>query len=122
MLILICGTRQYRPEFVKPVVELLKKLDSAKDVIMTGAAPGIDTIALNEAKRLGFQVLACPADWSKYGKAAGPIRNSTMIARKPDRVYCFPWPSLQESRGTQDTYNKARAAGLITQVISLRGE
>ena len=88
-------------------------------MIFSGAAPGIDTIAAREAKRRGFPVKLFPADWNRHGNAAGPIRNQLMIEAKPDQVYCCPYPTLETSRGTLDTYNKAKMAHIPVAVIKL---
>lgn len=67
------------------------------------------TCAIRPAQ-LGFEVAACPADWKKHGKAAGPIRNQSMLTEhKPDLVIAFP---LGESKGTRDMIRKAKAAGI----------
>lgn len=49
-----------------------------------------------------------PADWKQHGRAAGPIRNTRMIAEgKPDLVLAFPG-----GRGTADLVRKAEATGI----------
>lgn len=50
-----------------------------------------------------------PADWDLHGKAAGPIRNSEMVALGADLCLAFP---LEDSRGTRDCMSKAKAAGI----------
>jgi len=124
--VLICGTRIYHERFVGVVQDLLAHLEATAaekqeplPIIYSGAAPGIDTIAAREAKRRGFPVKLFPADWNRHGAAAGPIRNSQMIAAKPTQVYCLPYPTLETSRGTLDTYNKAKAARIPTVVVKL---
>ena len=83
--------------------------------LIHGAARGADTIAAEVAKSLGWTVTAYPADWKKLGKAAGIIRNQTMIDSKPDILLAFPLPS---SRGTYDAINKAHKADLGVWVYS----
>lgn len=123
---MICGTRIYHERFVAVVQDLLAHLEEEAagekrdlPIIYSGAAPGIDTIAAREAKRRGFPVKLFPADWNRHGSAAGPIRNSQMIAAKPTQVYCLPYPTLETSRGTLDTYNKAKAARIPVVVVKL---
>jgi hypothetical protein len=48
-------------------------------VLVHGDAKGADTLAGNVAKELGINVVKCPANWIKYKKAAGPIRNAFML-------------------------------------------
>ncbi|MCW2902226.1 MAG: 62, gp24 [Streptosporangiaceae bacterium] len=50
-----------------------------------------------------------PANWYKYGKSAGPIRNSEMVHAGADVCLGFPLPG---SDGTLDCMRKAVAAGI----------
>lgn len=52
------------------------------------------------------------ANWKKYGKAAGPIRNSLII---DDCTHVIAFPSKNGS-GTQDTINKAKRSGKIIEI------
>lgn len=47
------------------------------------------------------------ADWKRYGKAAGPIRNSQMLeyVKQENPLVVAFWDG--ESHGTRDTINKA---------------
>jgi hypothetical protein len=72
--------------------------------LIHGAARGADTIAAHLAVVLGWSVVPYPADWSRHGKAAGPIRNREMLDSKPDVVLAFPLPM---SRGTRDVIREA---------------
>lgn len=46
--------------------------------IVSGNARGVDTLAENYAGRKGIPTKLFPADWDKYGKPAGAIRNAQM--------------------------------------------
>jgi predicted Rossmann fold nucleotide-binding protein DprA/Smf involved in DNA uptake len=46
--------------------------------VVCGMAPGVDTIGKSWAEAWAIPVKEFPADWDKYGKAAGPIRNRQM--------------------------------------------
>lgn len=46
--------------------------------VVCGMAKGVDMIGWWWAKVLGIPVKEFPADWDKYGRAAGPIRNKQM--------------------------------------------
>jgi hypothetical protein len=70
-------------------------------------AKGADTLAGEWAKARGITVLACPADWKKWGKMAGPIRNKEMLTYTPDGVVALPG-----GKGTEDMVMQAVAAGL----------
>lgn len=47
-------------------------------VIVCGMATGADTLGRNYAISNGLEVLEFPADWNKYGKSAGYVRNKEM--------------------------------------------
>jgi len=59
-------------------------------VLIHGDASGADKMAGAWASARGIEVLACPADWKKFGRAAGPIRNKSMLNEKPDMLLAFP--------------------------------
>jgi len=46
--------------------------------VVSGGAPGVDTLGEQYAEKHGWSVKRFPADWNKYGRAAGPIRNRQM--------------------------------------------
>jgi hypothetical protein len=86
-------------------------------VIVHGGADGADALADQAALLWGLQRDVYRADWSKHGKAAGPIRNQRMIDEgKPDRVIAFRMPG--ESRGTDDMIRRAQVAGIPVEIIS----
>lgn len=83
-------------------------------VVVQGACPtGADAIAREWAAEHAFADIECedwPADWRRFGRSAGPIRNADMVrAGRVARVLAFP---LGLSRGTRDCMRTARAAGL----------
>ena len=85
--ILICGDRDY-----KDWMQVRKYLDtiSRTAIIIHGGAKGADSIAGNLATYLNMKVIKYPADWDKYGKAAGVLRNQQMLDEgHPDLVVYF---------------------------------
>ena len=46
--------------------------------IVSGCAKGVDAIGEKIAEINGIPVKRFPADWNKYGKRAGPLRNMEM--------------------------------------------
>jgi hypothetical protein len=69
----------------------------------------------------GYQVVeeVHPADWERYGKAAGPIRNQAMVDRGADLVLAAPLPGARSlSKGTWDCVDRARVAGLRVEVVA----
>lgn len=59
--------------------------------VIAGAAKGVDTAAIDFAIVNYCPFKEYPADWDKYGRSAGPIRNKQMLDfGKPDLVIAFP--------------------------------
>jgi hypothetical protein len=57
------------------------------------------------------------AEWDTFGRAAGPIRNQSMIDMAPDLVLAFH-NDMDHSRGTVDTVDRAIKAGINVEVIT----
>lgn len=72
-------------------------------VVVSGGAHGVDSAAKDEADMLGMETRIFPADWDKYGRAAGPIRNK-LIVNNADVVVAF-WDT--NSRGTLNSFTYA---------------
>ncbi len=113
MRVLVCGSRDYDSY---SIMEQRLKFLPPSVVIIEGECKGADIMARRIAKRLGFEVLPFPADWDRYGDAAGPIRNQQMLDEgKPDRVLAF-CGRLDKTIGTRDMVRRARKAGLPVEV------
>lgn len=78
--------------------------------IISGCATGADSVAIDWGVVNWCKIHEFPADWEKYGRAAGPIRNQQMLDEgKPDAVLAFH-NDLTNSRGTADMLARARKA------------
>jgi hypothetical protein len=113
MKILVTGDRNWSDE---AAVERHLKEFGATEVI-EGEARGADTLARVVAERNGWKVYKFPANWDEFGKAAGVIRNSDMIAEKPDLVLAFH-DSISKSKGTKDCAKRALAHGMTTYLVT----
>jgi hypothetical protein len=106
MRILVCGGRDYN-DHKKVHDTLLPYLDFGTTII-EGGARGADRLAADFASHYGVYHLRYPADWVRFGKRAGAIRNQQMLDEgKPDLVIAFPG-----GVGTKDMITKARKAGV----------
>lgn len=119
MRVLICGNRDYTQNTVIKEFIIEQQKTNGNLIIIHGAATGADTIASNAAKSLGIPTESYPAQWDKYGRGAGPIRNQQMLDTKPDLVVAFTHKPLSESKGTKDMITRARRAGVKTLVMPL---
>lgn len=115
MKVLVCGGREW--DNYEAVLRELEALPRDA-IIVHGACRGADTIAGEIAKALGHQVREYPADWARYGRGAGPIRNRQMLREeRPDLVIGFH-DSIDESSGTRDMLNISRLAGVQTRLVT----
>ncbi len=114
--VLITGGRDYSDRDF--LFETLDRLHAthAFSVLIHGDASGADKLAGEWAAARGIEVQTRPADWTRHGRAAGPIRNQTLLAEeKPELVVAFPG-----GKGTADMVTRARKAGI--EVILIEGQ
>lgn len=90
-------------------------------IVVHGSARGVDSIADAHAKKLGFDVRPHPADWDRYHRAAGPIRNTEMLEEHPNLVAAFH-DDIINSKGTKDMLKQARKAGIPAILVNSAGE
>lgn len=106
---LICGDRNW--DDIERIAQFISTLPP-DSVIIEGEARGADSIARECALEMGLEVVKFPADWKKFGKGAGPIRNLQMITEgRPDVVVAFH-NNLSASKGTKNMVETARKHGL----------
>ena len=84
--------------------------------VVCGEARGVDTLGKRWALNKGVPVTSYPADWGKYGKGAGPIRNQQM-ADYADALIAIWFPS--KSKGTKDMIKRAYDGHLHLYVVNL---
>lgn len=113
---MVCGGRDFTNYFV--VKNVLDRCKLKKDtVIISGNAKGADTMGERYARENGLQLEIYPANWSKYGKSAGPIRNQEMC-NVCDCVIAF-WDGM--SRGTKNMIDISKEAGHLVFVFDYKG-
>jgi len=92
-------------------------------LVISGGARGADAIAADAAVERGISTMIFPADWQRYGRSAGAIRNQRMLDEgRPTDVLAFStkYPAL--TAGTRDMVARARRAGLPVIVVGPEGE
>ena len=105
--VLVCGDRRWASRLI-----IMKYLEALKpSLVIEGEAKGADTMARIAAEELGIPVQKFPAEWGKYGKAAGPIRNKQMLDEKPDLVLAFHF-DIEGSSGTANCLCQAEDRGI----------
>ena len=114
MRVLVCGGRE-----VSDSAYVWRELDvfHAKlefTVVIEGDARGADRLAGAWARARGIETLTYPADWSRYGKRAGYVRNTVMLQEgKPDLVIAFPG-----GKGTANMVHQANTASVPVRLIN----
>jgi predicted Rossmann fold nucleotide-binding protein DprA/Smf involved in DNA uptake len=76
MKVIIAGSR----DITDAGLVLKAVIDSEFEIteVVSGAARGVDSIGEKIANIQGWKVTRFPANWKRYGKSAGPIRNKQM--------------------------------------------
>lgn len=110
MRVAIVGSRDYqRLEEVRQYV-----WECPRDwVIVSGGARGVDTTAVDEAKRLGMAYEVYLPDWGKRGRGAGIVRNREIVDRS-DMLIAF-WDG--KSKGTESSIRMATERGMVVHVF-----
>jgi hypothetical protein len=80
--------------------------------VVSGGARGVDRLGEQWASANNLPCKIFPAQWSTYGKSAGPIRNAEM-ARYADALIAL-WDG--ESRGTKNMIDLAKKHRLLISV------
>lgn len=81
--------------------------------IVSGTARGADKLGEKFAKEYGLKLTKFPANWNKYGKSAGYLRNKQM-AEYADELIAF-WNG--KSKGTKHMINLAKSLNLKVIII-----
>lgn len=115
--ILVTGSRDWtdarliQQEIFRVLYETKTTYNSA--ALIHGACPtGADAIADQSGRDTGMHVVRVPADWSRWGRKAGYVRNAEMVELEPDICLAF---IRNGSRGASITAQLAEAAGIETR-------
>ncbi len=105
MKVLICGSRGISDPAV--VFQAVEQSGINPTHIISGGARGVDKLAGEYAASNGIEFTEYLADWDKYGKRAGFIRNYVMVGAA-DAVIAV-WDG--RSNGTKHAIDSARSCG-----------
>lgn len=98
--VIVAGSRYYNnyEEAKKYIDFFISNIKNEYTLIfLSGDCCGADKIGEKYAIEKGHKIEIYPAEWEKYGKSVGPLRNKIM-AEKCDYVICF-WDG--KSSGTK---------------------
>lgn len=105
MKVLICGSRGINDPAI--VSQAIKESGMCPTQIILGGARGVDRLADEYAAAHGIEFVEYLADWDRYGKRAGFLRNYVMVGAA-DAVIAV-WNG--KSAGTQHSIEYARHCG-----------
>lgn len=90
--------------------------------IISGGAKGADTLAIKFAKEYNLNYKVMNADWNKYGKRAGIIRNAEMLTyaiSNPDDIAILISFWNGTSKGTKHMIDISNDKGIIVKVMEV---
>ena len=112
MRYIVAGSRNFQNYGL--MEETLNSLNlSPDDEIVCGDARGADLLGAQYGTQYKIPVIHFPADWNRYGKAAGHIRNAEM-AEYGDFLVAF-WNGT--SRGTANMIQAMKRKGKHGKVV-----
>jgi hypothetical protein len=118
MRVLITGSRDWTDwSFIWEVLNGTFPAEE-NNVIVSGACPtGADKMCEDWAStQPDEEVERHPADWKKYGRGAGPIRNTEMVRLGADLCIAF---IKNNSKGASHTARIAQKAGIPTTIYTV---
>lgn len=108
MRVIVCGGREFGDyELVKTTLDMFRSI-WGNFTVVSGAARGADSLGERWARENGQLVQQFPAQWNRYGKRAGYVRNQQMLdtLEPNDAVVAF-WDG--SSPGTKMMIELSRA-------------
>jgi len=109
MIVVVTGDRDWSD--AQLIERVLSRLGQ-DTVLIHGDARGADLLAGVYGLRRGWEVHPEPAQWYKYRKAAGPIRNQLMLDKwHPEVCHAFH-DDLEHSTGTKDMVQRCLKGGV----------
>lgn len=119
---LVVGSRSFQDySFLKEKLDHFLS-NQSEIVIVSGGARGADTLAEKYAKERKLPVKIFPANWEKYGKRAGYIRNDEMhsfLSRQEKRGVVAFWDGV--SKGTEHNFQLAKRYNNPIRIVRTGG-
>jgi hypothetical protein len=114
MKVIIAGGRDIHDYNL--VLEAVKEAQFPIATVVSGGAPGIDSLGEQYAEEMNLKLNIYQADWERHGRAAGPIRNRKM-AENADALIAI-WDG--KSRGTKNMIETATKLGLLVYIKEVK--
>ncbi len=115
MKVIVAGSREFENyEMLKNKLD--KLLVNQKEIqIVSGGCRGADKLGERYAKEKGYSLKIFKANWDKYGKKAGPLRNRKMAEYANGLVAFYK----EGSKGTKNMIEEARKRNLKIRIIKI---
>ena len=115
-VVLVSGSREFPSKAL--VMDVMRQSFREGDCLIHGCARGVDSWAEEAARSAGVPVSRRPADWDRYGKRAGMLRNTAMLAETlaaPSYLVLIFWDG--QSHGTKHMIDACQARGAAYSVV-----
>lgn len=114
MKLAIIGSREFNDYTL--LTNELERYKNKIHIVVSGAARGADSLGERWAIENKKETLIFPADWDKYGKRAGYIRNEDII-KNSDCVMAF-WNGI--SKGTKHSIDLASKYNKPIKIVYIK--
>lgn len=119
MRVIVCGGRDFQDKdfCFRKLDEIISPLKNIE--IVSGNAKGADAFGEEYALKKGLKLSIFKADWKKYGRAAGPIRNREMYhyALEDHPMIIAFWDGV--SKGTKNMIDVAPKNGADIHIVKI---
>jgi hypothetical protein len=115
MKLAIVGSRTFT-DYLFLESTIMTRINKNVTEIVSGGAPGADSLAEDFAKKFRLKMKVFPADWKRLGKKAGYLRNISIIEYS-DIVIAF-WDFV--SPGTKSSIDLAYKMHKELHIIDVR--
>ena len=112
MRVIIAGSRDTKRALERIDIAVRESGFEITEVV-SGMSGNVDLLALHWGEIHKIPVKKFFANWAKYGRSAGPIRNRRM-AENADALIAI-WDG--KSRGTRNMINEAKRKGLKVHIL-----
>ena len=98
-----------------PVIDIASYIEFLPDMIISGGAIGVDTLARQLAEQNNIPIIEFLPEYSKYGRKA-PLMRNIQIVENCDFVIAF-WDG--KSPGTKFTIEYAKKLGKLFKIVKI---
>jgi len=110
MRTIIAGSRSIHD--YEALCEAIRESGFEISLVLSGAADGVDALGERYAREHNIPIERFPANWNRYGRAAGPMRNRIMAQNAEALIALMHL----RSPGTKNMIQTAHQAGLKIHV------